>query len=561
MKFTYDISIIIPCYNCSKFVEETILSLKKQTYDFNKIEILLINDGSQDNTLEVIKKYEDKNIIVIDKKNEGVSATRNLGIQVSRGKYLLFLDPDDYLSEKTIANIIQFFDKHYDEIDLVTYPMILFYPNGRKVMHGRYKNDYDETKVYDLNEYYFLVQATINVCIKNNKDYAFDTKQFYSEDEQFNAKILMDKKKIGFVREAIYYYRQHSASITSHKQDFDFEKVYRFHSALQERYHNHPYIQSIIINNLRWRLNEECLYPNTLTKEEINEYVKNIARRLSKIDFSLFNDFLNNRMLLHLVALSNQKCRVKKNSDNTYSLWCNSKLIVDNIISRQYLYSYELDNKILTLHGRVNTAFFHGNDVKLIAQFTYKKGRHEKKNISLFYDIDYFKNYERDYALKIDLTCVKKISFYLEINDKLKIDLNTYYEEWCSKRKIINKYNLIIKNGIIIKRAKIWNHLRNNLIYSRNIKFLMINFLSWFDFKDKKKILYFGNKNSKLYELYQNDNSKYKVFKTEGKGLKYKLLLLSCKKLVTDQSIRKVIPFGKMRKKYVQVSRFIIIKK
>ena len=100
MKFAYDISIIIPCYNCSKYVDETMKSLREQTYDYNKMEILLINDGSKDNTLDVLKKYDDKNVIVIDKENEGVSKTRNLGIQKSHGKYLLFLDPDDYLSKK-----------------------------------------------------------------------------------------------------------------------------------------------------------------------------------------------------------------------------------------------------------------------------------------------------------------------------------------------------------------------------------------------------------------------------------------------------------------------------
>ena len=75
-----NVSIIIPCYNCEKYIEENIKSILKQTY--KNFEVIYVNDGSKDNTLDILKKYEkiDKRIKVIDIKNGGVSRARNLGI-------------------------------------------------------------------------------------------------------------------------------------------------------------------------------------------------------------------------------------------------------------------------------------------------------------------------------------------------------------------------------------------------------------------------------------------------------------------------------------------------
>lgn len=92
------ISIIVPIYNCEKYLEQCIGSLVKQTY--SDIEIILVNDGSTDSSLSICKKYSetDDRIQVINKKNGGVSSARNVGIKVSTGEYVIFVDADDWLS-------------------------------------------------------------------------------------------------------------------------------------------------------------------------------------------------------------------------------------------------------------------------------------------------------------------------------------------------------------------------------------------------------------------------------------------------------------------------------
>lgn len=102
------VSIIIPCYNTEIYLEETLESIEKQTY--NNIEVILIDDGSKDRTYEIIKNYKEKSsreIIVIKQENKGVSKARNIGIINATGEYICFLDSDDIISSFFIEKLIQ----------------------------------------------------------------------------------------------------------------------------------------------------------------------------------------------------------------------------------------------------------------------------------------------------------------------------------------------------------------------------------------------------------------------------------------------------------------------
>ena len=96
------ISFIIPVYNVSLYLDKCLESIVNQTY--KNIEIILIDDGSTDISLEKCMEWKnrDKRILVITKQNEGLGITRNLGIKIAKGKYLIFVDSDDYLLSDTI---------------------------------------------------------------------------------------------------------------------------------------------------------------------------------------------------------------------------------------------------------------------------------------------------------------------------------------------------------------------------------------------------------------------------------------------------------------------------
>ena len=119
-------SIIIAVYNVEKYIKETIESVINQTMDFEKnIEIILVDDGSTDNSAVICKEYAKKysdNIKYLYQKNAGASAARNAGIKIARGKYYNFLDSDDLLHEAALEKVYEFFKKH-EEVDMVTLPI------------------------------------------------------------------------------------------------------------------------------------------------------------------------------------------------------------------------------------------------------------------------------------------------------------------------------------------------------------------------------------------------------------------------------------------------------
>lgn len=106
------VSIIVPVYNCERYIKDCVNSLINQTY--TNLEIILINDGSKDKSAEIIQNQYcgDKRIVFIDKSNEGVSAARNLGIKMAHGDYLMFVDGDDYISTDCIENALEYIQKY-----------------------------------------------------------------------------------------------------------------------------------------------------------------------------------------------------------------------------------------------------------------------------------------------------------------------------------------------------------------------------------------------------------------------------------------------------------------
>ncbi len=125
------ISIVIPVYNVEKYLHQCLKSVINQTY--KNLEIICINDGSKDNSLNILNEYlkKDNRIIIVNQKNSGVSSARNKGIRLSTGDFISFIDSDDYLDlnvyEKCVQRIIRdnsdiiIFEKKKENIFLIIY--------------------------------------------------------------------------------------------------------------------------------------------------------------------------------------------------------------------------------------------------------------------------------------------------------------------------------------------------------------------------------------------------------------------------------------------------------
>ena len=164
------LSIIIPCYNEEKTVSTALDMVLNAPLSVKK-EIVIVNDGSTDNSADEIRNWielhrKDCEIKYFEKENGGVSTARNKGLELAQGKYILFLDSDDSLSNNTLQDVFDFFEAHQDEVDLVTYTIQYLNENGRVSSHKRF-DILDHTGVYDIHCNYNLLQTTMNVCVKN----------------------------------------------------------------------------------------------------------------------------------------------------------------------------------------------------------------------------------------------------------------------------------------------------------------------------------------------------------------------------------------------------------
>ena len=138
-KLEIDISVIIPVYNAEKYLSRSLESLLEQSK--KEIEFICINDGSTDNSLNILYQYaiKDNRLLIINQTNSGVSAARNRGLDIARGRYIMFLDADDWYNENTCQRAYNLITKN--DLDMVMYSMNMEYKTHsehRKILENKY---------------------------------------------------------------------------------------------------------------------------------------------------------------------------------------------------------------------------------------------------------------------------------------------------------------------------------------------------------------------------------------------------------------------------------------
>ena len=321
MEYKYKFSVIIPFYNTEDYLEDAICSVVDQTIGFkDNIQIILVNDGSTDNSADICVRYRDMypdNVIYVEKENGGVSSARNKGIEYIEGKYTTFLDSDDKWDVSAFDKAYDFFEKHYDETDAVACRVKRF-----EAQHSYHMLDYKfnaGTRIADLNdpeEYYSIQTLIAPLVIKSEaiNDLRFDTRIIIGEDTIFCVKLILEKCKLGLLKEALYYYRVRNA------QNSACDKIKRnkfFYDEMLEYYHlgfiNYskekfgkviPFVQATIINDLMWHFDAGETH-ETLSDEEFDVYkqkVKNILRNID--DDIIFNHPLQKSYTRRSVAVN-----------------------------------------------------------------------------------------------------------------------------------------------------------------------------------------------------------------------------------------------------------------
>lgn len=214
-----DISIIVPIYNVEKYVEKCVDSILKQTYI--NFELILVDDGSTDMSGKICDKFkkEDDRIKVIHKKNGGLSSARNEGVKLATGKYIGFIDSDDYI-DKTMYE--KMFNKAIeDDSDIVICDMT-YNLNGKDISTTIFEDfgvlNREDTILKYLENDYFRSHAQNKLYKRELFEYvSFPEGKLYEDVATF-YKLIHNCNKISFVNEKLYYYNQSNYnSITKKK--------------------------------------------------------------------------------------------------------------------------------------------------------------------------------------------------------------------------------------------------------------------------------------------------------------------------------------------------------
>ena len=321
----YKMSIIIPVYNTERYIEKCLDSIINQT--LKDIEIIIIDDGSTDNSYKIIKKYmKYENVKIVSKKNEGQGVARNVGLNICTGDYIGFVDSDDYIE-------LDMFEKMYNKaigenLDIVICNYRYVYDNTDKYINP--KITLDNNNIIGQKECIkrFLTTNTIegfswNKIFKRNL--FFDNKISYPQNMKYEdiptvVNLLVNSNRIGFLNDRFYNYllRENSTtSINSINNDIDYinaiqmvkDIVLRKHSDLETEV-MYYYFNSI---NILYGVIKKY-------KSEINQY-NNIIGVYKKINSNkplkkiLFNNYLSlnkkNKLILKLIII---KFYIKKMS-------------------------------------------------------------------------------------------------------------------------------------------------------------------------------------------------------------------------------------------------------
>lgn len=264
------ISIIINVYNGEKFIKKCLDSIINQTY--NNLEILVINDGSTDNTLKIIKRYKDKRIKIITTKNNGLSISRNIGIEKSTGKYLYFIDADDFIDNDTIEYLYNLSKKYNSDLTTCN-PLTIFDYNFIK------DDSKEEINIIDNKEMLKKVLLSENVAgaIWNKliDKRLFDDIRFENRiinDIVVTYRIVIKANKIVYSNQKKYYYLKHrnAATISGYKKT---DRCIDFYKASKERYDNIKKIYpDFIENDIGLIRNMYRIY--IMNNKEVEEFLK-----------------------------------------------------------------------------------------------------------------------------------------------------------------------------------------------------------------------------------------------------------------------------------------------
>lgn len=297
MNKKYKFSVIIPIYNAGQYLDDAINSVISQTIGFSNIELILVNDGSTDNSEDICMKYKEKysNIIYVKQKNKGASSARNKGLSLATGQYVNFLDADDLWNDQTFKKVY----KLKEDIIVVNKAKYIKRNKYLKKCYVNKANSFDGKTLINKN-WNQALDSVNNVFIKTEiaKKYKFDEELKYYEGFDYINRIVLDVKGFTNCNYGAYLIRTKDQKNSLMDLAVDNEEYYlkTIHKNLDKlidlsKKKNKKiikFIQYAILNNINERIGIKA----NSDKVDVKKYINKIKSIIKLIDEEVFEKYL-----------------------------------------------------------------------------------------------------------------------------------------------------------------------------------------------------------------------------------------------------------------------------
>ena len=566
----FKITVVIPVYNSDKYLEETILSVVNQTIGFvENVEMILINDGSVDESKKICNKYKElypNNIKYFEQENAGVSVARNNGLKYATGKYINFLDSDDKFDLDVLEKVYNFFEKNYDIIDVASCRVYQFEAVDRfHVLDFRFDLGDRVVDILDKKCYRDILLHVSSTFFKREaiNDLRFDKDVKYGEDSLFVNQMILKKAKYGLVASAIHYYRKRltgASAVQVQRFDPNFYTVSpkKHYSKLIElsieKYGEViPYVQNVLAYDIGWRVKSEIPAENKFTEHFVNEYFDFLKSILHYVNLEvIFSSKVHTSLYIKdkLVSVKTGKslfdnitADVEKNSlyfdgARIISFGKNMSTVIVNLI--------DIDKDVLTVEGLLASWIFNVSSfekVKFIIKINDIEIPVSLKNFNIIKESIINDLYNKFYSFSFSINLneffvqrkISRIRPYLDIDgDLFQLKLNykkfvpnnivfkpcykffgKYYTTCSTKQiRVVKPKNAEEEHKKLEKECLMWLE-ENNL---NKVKELRLNLQKHENKKDKNKRIWLVS--DRFEKAGDNGEAFFKYLSTRKKELK-----------------------------------------
>lgn len=320
------VSVVIPVYNVSRFLNDSISSLLNQT--LSDIELICVNDGSKDNSLEILNNFADKDsrVKVIDKPNGGCGSARNRALDEASGEYIYFFDPDDFVLPNALEELYQ--NATSNDSDLVMFKIARFFEDNPEIDYSMPFYNFDEifTDV-DFNHFTFTYKDIIHYVMNSAfapwsklykkefldrfDDFRFDLGVAF-DDVPFHVKSVLRAKKISFAPDYYYHYRWDNPNSVNNTSSNGID-IMKIVDLVEEFIVNEGYFDQLKDEFYYFKVNQIVMY---MVSSHSEDYFQLAKKKLLEVDFDDIKHIGDNLLeeynwIIHSCSFENYMLYVK----------------------------------------------------------------------------------------------------------------------------------------------------------------------------------------------------------------------------------------------------------